>query len=233
MKFNEGAVVIIADSSLEYKQRYIGKTGIVESTYRTGNNGVMYGVRFKNLRNPVSSKGLFWFRAKSLSLSNPKNSVTNESEEIPMFENYVVAEVQFLDNPVPVHFFALYDSTIEPGDTVVVHTGHHGFSLAKVYAIDPNPESKKKVNCGREVVCKVDFSAYNARKDALRRASELRKQMDAKLHEVQTMAIYEMFAEKDSDLKAMLDEFKTLSNLINGATPESEVTHVKEAHEAV
>ena len=51
--------------------------------------------------------------------------------------------------------------------------------------------------------------------------------MDAKLREAQTMAIYEMFAEKDPALKGMLDEFKSLSSQIKGET------NVGEEHKAV
>lgn len=221
MKFNDGDVVIITESASEYKQRYIGKTGTVESTFRTHDKVIMYGVRFENLRNPISSKGLFWFRARSLSRNNPENFDTIESEEIPMFENYVVAKIQFL-NDVPVYPYALYDSDVRVGDTVVVQTGHHGFSLAQVDSIDTDPNAKKEVKCGRQVVCKVDFSAYNARQDALRRAEELKRSMDAMLKETQAMAIYEMFAEKNPNLKAMLNEFKTLQSEIKGVPFEEE-----------
>lgn len=134
-----------------------------------------------------------------------------------MFENYVVAKIQFLDDPVAVYSYALYED-IPVGTTVVVQTGSHGFALARIQSIDPTPEAKKEVFKGRQVVCRVDFSAYEARKEALRRASELQKQMDAKLREAQTMAIYEMFAEKDESLKAMLSEFKTLHSMIKGET---------------
>ena len=217
MKFQEGDVIIVSDSASEYKQKYIGKTGTVESTFRTHDKIVMYGVRFENLRNPISSKGLFWFRARSLEYHTEDifSPLIIESEEITMFENYVVAKVQFL-NDVPVYSYALYDPDVQVNDIVVVQTGHHGFSLAKVNSIDTNPDAKKEVKCGRQIVCKVDFSAYEARKEALRRADELKKQMDAKLHEAQSLAIYEMFAEKDPALKAMLDEFKTLHSAIKG-----------------
>lgn len=223
VKFNDGDVVIITDSAIEYKQRYIGKTGTVESTFRTHDKVIMYGVRFENLRNPISSKGLFWFRAKSLDhhIEDISSPVIIESEEIPMFENYVVAKVQFL-NDVPVYSYALYDSDVRVGDTVVVQTGHHGFALATVEAIDTDPNAKKEVKCGRQVVCKVDFSAYNARQDALRRAEELKRSMDAVLKETQAMAIYEMFAEKNPSLKAMLNEFKTLQSEIKGVVPTEE-----------
>ena len=219
MKFKDGDLIIISDSAHEYKQRHNGKTGTVEYIFRKANNKYMYGVRIPSLHNSASQKGLFWFEARSLDHQS-NNILEIESEEIPMFENYVVAKVQFLDNPVPVYSYALYDSDIVEGDTVVVQTGSHGFALAKIHEIVTDPEEKKEVHKGRQVVCKVDFSAYNARQEALRRASELKRSMDAVLREAQTMAIYEMFAEKSPSLKAMLDEFKTLQSAIKGEVSE-------------
>lgn len=220
MKFKDGDLIIVSEHSHEYKQKYIGKFGTVEYIFRKADNKYMYGVRFEKLRNPMSSKGLFWFEARSLDHQS-NNILKIESEEIPMFQNYIVAEIQFLDNPVPVHYYALYDHSIDNGDTVVVQTGNHGFALAKIYNViesgaDNFAEIKARVTKGRQVVCKVDFSAYYARQEALKKASELQKQMDAKLREAQTMAIYEMFAEKDDSLKAMLEEFKSLQTLIKG-----------------
>lgn len=216
MKFKDGEVVVVSDSAHEYKKRHIGKIGTVEYIFRKSSNSYMYGVRFESLHNPMSQKGLFWFEARSLDHQS-NNILKIESEEIPMFENYVVAKIQFLDNPVPVYSYALYED-IPVGTVVVVQTGSHGFALARIESIDTNPEAKKDVHKGRQIVCPVDFSAYEARKEALRRASELQKQMDAKLREAQTMAIYEMFAEKDESLKAMLTEFKSLHSLIKGET---------------
>jgi sulfate adenylyltransferase subunit 1 (EFTu-like GTPase family) len=225
VKFQKGDSVIVTERSREYSRNRIGMTGTVENIYlRTLTNSYIYGVRFENLSNQRSAKGLFWFEARSLSHQS-NNILTIESEEIPMFENYVVAKVQFLDNPVPVYSYALYDSNIFAGDTVVVQTGSHGFALAKIYEITDNPEAKKQVTKGRQVVCKVDFTAYNARQDALRRANELKRSMDAMLREAQTMAIYEMFAEKNPSLKAMLEEFKTLQSEIKGETNVGEQQH--------
>lgn len=218
MKFKEGDFVIVTPSATEYKQKCTGKTGTVESIFHTRDKVIMYGVKFERLRNPLSSKGLFWFRVRSLEhhiQEDEPSPLTIESEEIPMFENYVVANIQFLDNPVPTYSYALYED-IPVGSIVVVQTGSHGFSLARIESIDTNPESKEKVRKNRQVVSAVDFSAYETRKETLRRANELKTQMDSFLRELQTMHIYEMFAEKSPALKEMLDEFKTLQATIKG-----------------
>ena len=187
MKFQLGDLVIVSDSAHEYKQKHIGRTGTVEQIFRKRERVYMYGVKIPSLYNTTSQKGLFWFEARSLDHQS-NNILTIESEEIPMFENYVVAKVQFLDNPVPVYSYALYED-IPVGSVVVVQTGSHGFALARIESIVTDPEAKKDVHKGRQIVCAVDFSAYEARREALRRASELQKQMEAKLREAQTMAI--------------------------------------------
>lgn len=216
----------ISDSAREYKNKFTGELGVIKQAFRTHDRIIMYGVRLDNYQNLSSRKGLFWFREVSLSFINSENSETIESEEIPMFENYTVAKIQFLDG-VPVYSHALYDPNVHEGDIVVVKTRNHGFALAKVLEINTDPEAKKEVTGGRQVICKVDFSAYNARQEALHRANELKRSMDAMLAETQAMAIYEMFAEKNPSLKAMLNEFKSLQSEIKG------VPYGEEAHEAV
>lgn len=128
-----------------------------------------------------------------------------------MFNNYKVAEVEFIDNPNSgKYFYALFDNSIEVEDTVVVSTGHHGFALAKIVAIHTEEGYKKEVKYNREVVCRVDFSNFNHRRMAVKRVSELRIEMEHRIREAQELALYEALAEKDPTLKGMLDEYKIL-----------------------
>ena len=94
-----------------------------------------------------------------------------------MLENYKVAGISFLEgsNVGLVYYYALYDDTIEIDDVVVVNTGHHGLAIAKVVEIEPNNVDKNHVRCGREIISKVDFSAYNERQEKAKRLSELKK----------------------------------------------------------
>ena len=71
-------------------------------------------------------------------------------------------------------------------------------------------EDKKKVQCGREIVCRVDFSHFFARKEAVKKAVELKRNMEQRIREAQELALYEALAEKDPTLKSMLDEYRTL-----------------------
>lgn len=129
-----------------------------------------------------------------------------------MTGNFKVAGVNFLDgtNTERTYWYALYDDDIVVGDTVVVKSGHHGLGVAKVVSIDER--NTDVVECGREIIAKVDFSAYEERKAKEQRKAELKKNMDAKVKQLQEYAIFEMLAEKDTELSEMLEEYKALIN---------------------
>jgi len=133
-----------------------------------------------------------------------------EKEETPMLKNYRAAGIKFMygydtDKTYP---YALYDEDIVIGDTVVVMTGHHGMAIAEVCSIGEMP--KDSVTCGREIICKVDMAAYLDRKARAKQMAELKKEMDEKVKALQETALYELMAEKDPSLKAMLEQFKAL-----------------------
>ena len=215
-KYSVGDRVVVTNP-FEYQGKCHFKCGEVRQIFKR-NDRYLYGVKIDNLPNPRSKNDVYWFGVRSLEADN--TVVINESEENIMFEYFSVARVAFLDNPNSVFPYALYDHEIQEGDIVVVHTANHGFALAKVMCLDGTDDAMKVVKSGREVVCKVDFSQYNFRQESIRRIKELKSNMDAKLREAQTMAIYEMFAEKDPTLKEMLEEFKSIHKLVKGDTNE-------------
>lgn len=213
-KFYEGERVVVNKYS-EYRNKYAFNTGVVEQVFLKSKDKFIYGVRLDNHTNPSSAKGLFWFEAISLNFEN--NNINNESEETLMFDNYVVAMVEFLDNPNADKIaYALYTpSNIIAGDTVVVSTGHHGLSVARVAEILVKPEDKKRVKHNREIVCKVDLTEFNARKENAKRLAELKSSMEERIQKQKELALYEALAEKDPVLKEMLDEYKTITGNYN------------------
>lgn len=127
-----------------------------------------------------------------------------------MQDDFIVVGVQFLDagENGKKYMYALYDTTIQVGDTVVVKTGHHGLGLAKVVSLEDGRQDE--VHCGREVICKVDMTAYEERREKARKLAELKRKMDVKVQQLQQTAIYELLSEKDPELAALLQEFKNL-----------------------
>ena len=106
-----------------------------------------------------------------------------------------------------VNIYALYDDTIQPEDTVVVQTGHHGMAVARIVALG---EPNGPVSHGREIICKVDLTAFEERKARAAQLVELKAKMDSKVQQLQKAAVYEMLAEKDPELAAMLQAYKSL-----------------------
>ncbi len=185
-----------------YRDKYKNEFGVIE---RECSGSASVGIRLDRHTNSASSYGLFWFDKKQF-------EIIKEKDEVFMLQNYKVAGINFLEgtNTNLVYYYALYDDTVQVDDVVVVHTGHHGLGIAKVVEIDPVNVDKNHVRCGREIISKVDFSAYEARQEKAKKMAELKKEMDAKVQQLQNQAIYELMAEKDPELKQMLDEYKTL-----------------------
>lgn len=183
----------------EYKGRFTGYVGTVE---RITSLCSSIGIRFENETNTASTYGVFWFSEKHLEIIEMENEFMNE--------NFVVAGIKFLDgtNIDREYAYALYDENIAVGDIVAVKTGHHGFALAEIASIGNFPHSA--VQCGREVIDRVDFTAYAERKEKAKRLRALRVEMDEKVKQLQQTALYELLAEKDPTLKAMLEEYKSL-----------------------
>ena len=125
-----------------------------------------------------------------------------------MDKNYHPVIISFIsgsNTDVP-YIYAAYEDYAE-GDYVVVHTGHHGMGIAKVKAMGTEDD---KVEYGREIICKIDMTAYNDRKARAKRRAELKGKMEAKVKELQETAIFEMLAKEDAGLAEMLKEFKEL-----------------------
>lgn len=98
---------------------------------------------------------------------------------------------------------------LNDGDVVVVDT-QYGFQLATVVGYASAIPSNISKGRMKEVVCKVDFSSYTARKEKAEKIKRLKAEMNKRVERLKEDAVYEMMAEKDPVLKALLDEFKAL-----------------------
>lgn len=186
---------------LNYGGRFTGRLGAI--IYLTGLCPDKVGVKIDGLENQASKYGAYWFALSDVQII--------ESEEMYMPNEYKTASIQFLDgtNHGTLYTYALYDEGIVAGDLVVVKTGHHGLALAKV--VEVSPEIAAPVKYGRQIAAKVDLSAYEARVQRAKRLSKLKQEMDAKVKELQSTALYELLAEKDPALGAMLAEYKSIT----------------------
>lgn len=201
--FNIDDYVKITSKSIpcpSYKGKYNGYHGFISRI-----SGNRIGVTIDGEINEKSGYGVFWFDANELKLT--KEKVQNQ-EEYFMDKNYHPVIINFIsgsNTDVPYTYAAYEDYT--EGDYVVVHTGHHGMAIAKVKSMGTEDN---KVEYGREIICKIDMTAYNDRKARAKRKAELKSKMEAKVKELQETAIFEMLAKEDARLAEMLKEFKEL-----------------------
>ena len=102
--------------------------------------------------------------------------------------------------------FACYIDDIRVGDTVVVETVN-GLMIATVVNLDATLPGKKTL---KQVVDKVDMAAFEERKQKAEKVKKLKTKIEKKVKELQDIALYEMLAEKDPELKNMVSELKGL-----------------------
>lgn len=197
----QGVQVKITPYSSSYGGRFSGKSGVVIRAPYKGK----IAVRLENVTNARSTYGAFWFDPRELRICEVINQ-----EETTMLNGYKRAEIKFLDgdNTDRTYSYALYDSCAGVGDLVAVRTGHHGFALAVIASI--HESDLERVKCGREIIGSVSMEAYNARREKEARLQVLQQSMEAKAKDLQKLAVYEMLAEKDPAMKALLEEYRGL-----------------------
>ncbi len=127
-------------------------------------------------------------------------------------KEYMIVKVQFNVSSKTctgkLYTFLAYEE-YTPGDVVVVDT-QNGFQLATVEGTASKIPDGIPTGGLKEIVCKVDFTAWNERRERAKRMNELQCMMNNRVRDLQETALFEILASKDPELKAMLDEYKTL-----------------------
>ena len=124
--------------------------------------------------------------------------------------DFKVAKIKFLEgsNTTTTYEYALFDD-YSVGTYVVVKSAHHGFGVAKIVEIISQEHATTK-KFEREIVTSFDMETYETRKKNRAKIQELNNRMDKRFQELNKIALFEMMAEKDPELKNMLDEYKNL-----------------------
>ena len=196
----EGDTVRVSNPSL----KSYNKTGLVTIDY-----GSVVEVQIEGFCGIVFKKSNLTLVKRNKSNSN---RTIKEDKSMVVKGNYNVAEVTFINGTSSNRYcFALFDENITVGDTVLVDTVN-GYSVAVVENIISKEiaESEDYALPTKEVVCKVDFTAFNERKDKRAKAAKLKSDMDKKVKSLQEIAVFELLAEKSPELREMLTEYKSL-----------------------
>lgn len=107
------------------------------------------------------------------------------------------------------YVFAAFEP-LEVDDIVVVET-QYGYVVGRVDEVNVRLPIGLKENSLKEVIQKIDFTEYNRRKEVQEKMIELKEQMDKRVEQLKSDAVYEMFAEKDPELKKLLDIYKKIN----------------------
>lgn len=126
--------------------------------------------------------------------------------------NYDVAMVKFVrgTNTTKEYAFALFDKNIYENDLVLCDT-ENGYGVAKVIRIVNQNGYEGIVT--KEIICKVDFTAFENRKELRRYKESLKKQMDKIVADNQELILYQAIAEKNPEMAGMLKAYKELGDV--------------------
>ena len=113
-----------------------------------------------------------------------------------------------------IYYYAIFDDgrVYRPGDKVMVSGAASGTVHTISEIVDPEEAAKRMGNKSitAEVIAYVDTSAYEERVAKRKEATELKKKMDQVIKQMDESNKYEMYAERNAELKAMLEAYKKL-----------------------
>lgn len=213
-EYDVNDIVTINGDCTRYFQLCNGKAGTIKAIY--SNNSI--AVDIVGARNNASQYGYFYFAKSDLTIVkkyNENQEEINMSNKIyigDVYGSYRVAVVAFLDDPDTRGFnYRLYDDglTYEENSYVVVKSRNHGFGIARIVAIGTVDEFGA-ASQEREVVTPIDMTPYENRIVNRKRLVELTVSMERKANQLKGLALYETLSEQSPELKAMLNEYKSI-----------------------
>lgn len=164
-------------------------------------------VDLDGVSNSYSGNGHFYFKPYELELINEDEDKNVEEYTMPNVINYRnVARIRFVDDGANIYSYANFEPDLKAGDLCVVMSAHHGMGLAKVVEI----LEQNDIETPREVIAKVWTDQYDERVKVRKEVAELKAMMEDRAKQLQDIALYQMLAEKDSQMQDLLDRYQSL-----------------------
>lgn len=183
----------------------IGLLGTVKSVYSHS-----IAVQIDDRWNTRSSRGLFYFKASELKIIDDN---IKEENDMPCITNYLnVVKIKFFsDHGASQHLYANFDPELKVDDVCVVKypSNGGGMGVATVAEIF----DKTDLDIDREVVAKVDMAPYEYRVATRAKAAELKAKMQERAKKLQDIALYQMLADNDAEMMALLQEYQALPEM--------------------
>lgn len=227
---NVGDVVRIRNARI-YDDVEVGDIGTIIAIGWTWE--VQYQVRLITKSNPYSNKGFYYFDKEdiekmpddipsmypiSINMHNEVKKLLNARygkgaimKNKQLLKGYKKVAVRFRNETgYKDVWYAMYDDIANLDDSVLCMTGHHGEVIGTIVAIEPFENDDVNVEYGREIICKIDYSAYYDRQKKLERIAKLKTTMAKKKAELDELAVYELLAKQSPEMATLLSELKEL-----------------------
>lgn len=181
--------------------RYSNRYGTVINTWRDLCN-------FELKAEIIAQDGLsYYFYEDELILISKK-----ENEQMAKLTGY--KQVAAIKQNYGTYYYAIYDDGRKycPGDKVIVSGAASGtvHTISEVIDAEEAVNRMGNKNITAEVIAYVDTSAYEERVAKRKEAEELKKKMDQVIKQMEENNKYEMYAEKNPELKEMFETYKKL-----------------------
>ena len=175
----------------------VGEYGIVER------NGLAYGIRIFGKKNSSSSYGYFWLSREEFDIVEGDVREYVEPQKCDMIGGYYIVEVKGRYSK-RYSYKCRFDVNI--GDKVVCEDEDYIQTVVGIYNIN-NATMK---NPTKEVVCIIDYSEINARKEREKELQRVKSELDRKVKQIQSKIDYEFYASKDSEVAELLSKLNEL-----------------------
>lgn len=183
--------------------------GLVGTVTLVNNNMPTAFVRFEDWHGQGTKELCFKISNLAIILNKSEDGVSGMAVK----GNYDVAIVKFVQgtNTTKEYAFALFNECAYVDDFVLCDTSN-GYGVAKVVRIVPQNEHTG-TPITKEIICKVDFTAFEKRKELRKQKEILKKQMDKMVADNQELILYQAIAEKNPEMAELLTAYKALSDV--------------------
>ena len=177
-----------------------GYTGRVNKVFYCGDN-LCASVKLDR----IAPSGVRYqcYNIANLRLTNKENNEMEEPKKCEMIDGYYIIEVKGSYSK-RYSYKCRFDVNI--GDKVVCEDEDYILTVVGIYNIN-NATVK---NPTKEVVCIIDYSEINARKEREKELQRVKSELDRKVKQIQSKIDYEFYASKDSEVAELLSKLNEL-----------------------
>lgn len=215
MTFTQKQSLKVGDKVLIISKRskYRGCEAIVARTFLYRNQVGVYPIGYEDIYHPAKSKSKYDHYLTLVYDSVQKISDKEGENNMAKLTGY--KQVAAIKQGCSIYYYAIFDDgrAYFPGDKVIVSGAASGtvHTISEIIDVEEASIRMRKKNITAEVIGYVDTSAYDNRVAKRKEAEELKKKMDHIIKEMDENNKYEMYAERNPELKEMLETYKKLS----------------------